>query len=1553
MFVNSKLELVEKEAGSEVEGSEGGILLEVDISANSVEELASEDKIAGSEDEVEVRTWEADSELISSETELLRATDSTAEEGETPRLDTKGAEVNWVLEAPSDEVMSRVDVDGTNARLEDDSKTTVRIVVVARLVVACVLEISSKELEGKVVDAGAWDDSVAAAVGGLSWIVDDISGLIEITELDKIDSVEKLDERKGSVLDMTGAVVAWLLDISMIVDDDSAGVFCEVEIKVLEGSEVDGDDSERTWVDVGIAEGLSFKKLLEGSEGADDVSEIGWLEVETADDRFLFKELLEGSKVDENDDPEITSVKVGIADEEISLKKLLDGCNVDDGDSKMAWLVAGTLDEGFSFRKLLDAWTSVLDAWTVVADENIWLEPSKADEDTSPGEIVDANDCVLDIWAGADDGTSLELPRADDEIPGRELTDTEIGVLNDSAAEESTELSTMDEETSAWRLVEVNSVLDSCGAVEDNNWLGLSTNEEAVGSTREVGVVVIDSSEITKDEENEAGGVKEKPGPSVTIDRDTNAEVLVGIIDELNTSVMPSNVDVTSDTLDELGTDEEAIAKVLDRPSDKISDELTRISEVLSDVGKLVAPSNTLDERIWEGSNDCIDVAASCEETIVRLVGASLVELDASGANVEDAGASRLEETIIELLATPEVRLVKSIKVVEIGTSGIDVLSITGELEVEEIAPDSDRLSEMAEEAGEAGEEKILDGAALDCGTDSSDADRDFVVEIVSDGAREVWSCCELVAEKLTMPLPGGMPLSSELMAAADDKVELVKELPSTIVEMSELAERPKEDVAGKPSERLSDANEDDIGLSVEVSVELSELTGLEERAALDIPDDSRDSPDELIVRGAEFKLLVIEAERPMLSDATNDDEATSADVLEAAALIGRLDITGSALEAPEALGSTLKLSDSSMLADTDSDNSSDTVADAVTIDAELLPKSVLSGAEVISEELRVVSALEPGIERLRDSIPDDGAKLEDGMPTGVLLNETDDSRAVLNPEEEPMIVTDVSLETVVGSTKLEVVAPGPEENGTERILDDGIVRMLDGSPVKVEAALEKALVVDCSVEIVLLSLPEGPALAIVEDSKLTLFSGELDEAEDTVSSEETLADADTPFETALDSDTGVDDNAFDGTGTVLMSISEVSGAVPLVTMGDEKGEVSGARLPTLLVSAAVWTDASEELLCAWLAAVVGREATVDSGWTEVSMAPDVRDDWNISLSVVDGNAEVIVLLNSLSINVDKSGLLLANSAEEEAARLGLVVKTMGSEVDDSKPPVIKEVPVTRLLPGGIPLPSALDSSVDEVTGLSEDENAVRILDSPGTWEEITRVLDASVENGAPLLPKKLDERPTLTELTLDDDGCSKELTIVSDGDAWKEVIEAAEERGIMSLVLIDDDSKAETSGPDEVAAISGLLVIEDSIEDWEPSIELDGAARRVLDAGPTITSELAEEETASILERFDWVTTDDSPAPGIEVEIPSETLNTADDDGLGAIEIVPRLLLKVNVAEGSAAVLSTLDRIDGGVLETKGFEEVSIGTDADETPLLLCDSTGRVEDWPSLVWAV
>jgi hypothetical protein len=72
----------------------------------------------------------------------------------------------------------------------------------------------------------------------------------------------------------------------------------------------------------------------------------------------------------------------------------------------------------------------------------------------------------------------------------------------------------------------------------------------------------------------ETGGLKENPGPSLIIDGDGNAEVRVGIIDELNESVTPLNVDVVSCTVDELSTDEEGASKVLDRLSERMSDEL-------------------------------------------------------------------------------------------------------------------------------------------------------------------------------------------------------------------------------------------------------------------------------------------------------------------------------------------------------------------------------------------------------------------------------------------------------------------------------------------------------------------------------------------------------------------------------------------------------------------------------------------------------------------------------------------------------------------------------------------------------------------------------------------------------------------------------------------------------------------------------------------------------------------------------------------------------------------------------------------------------------------
>jgi hypothetical protein len=214
--------------------------------------------------------------------------------------------------------------------------------------------------------------------------------------------------------------------------------------------------------------------------------------------------------------------------------------------------------------------------------------------------------------------------------------------------------------------------------------------------------------------------------------------------------------------------------------------------------------------------------------------------------------------------------------------------------------------------------------------------------------------------------------------------------------------------------------------------------------------------------------------------------------------------------------------------------------------------------------------------------------------------------------------------------------------------------------------------------------------------------------------------------------------------------------------------------------------------------AVIEGEFMADSDWAEVSIAPD---DCNTSLSVIDGSAEVTVLLNSLSVDIDKGGLPLISSVDDGAARLGLVVNTKLSEVKDWKPLVMKEVPDTRLLPGGKPLPSVLDSSVDEITELSEDENTVRRVDCADTSEEMTDVLKPGVEKGAPLLSRRLVGRLEAPEMMFDDSGCSKELTIVSDGDAWKEVIAAAEDESdtsIDDITLVEDsDNSKEVVGSD------------------------------------------------------------------------------------------------------------------------------------------------------------
>jgi hypothetical protein len=51
------------------------------------------------------------------------------------------------------------------------------------------------------------------------------------------------------------------------------------------------------------------------------------------------------------------------------------------------------------------------------------------------------------------------------------------------------------------------------------------------------------------------------------------------------------------------------------------------MSGVLSGAGELVTPSKALEDRAREGSNDCVEVVASCDKTLVRLMGDSLVVL--------------------------------------------------------------------------------------------------------------------------------------------------------------------------------------------------------------------------------------------------------------------------------------------------------------------------------------------------------------------------------------------------------------------------------------------------------------------------------------------------------------------------------------------------------------------------------------------------------------------------------------------------------------------------------------------------------------------------------------------------------------------------------------------------------------------------------------------------------------------------------------------------------------------------------------------------------------
>jgi hypothetical protein len=154
-FVDSKLELVEEEAIFGVEGSDGRTLVEVEISVNSgggsrleMTELVSEDKVADSEREFVVRTGEADSELRSSKTGLL-----------------------------------------------EDSRITVTIVVVARLVVLA-------DTESRVLNGSAADEKTE-----LSTTDEEISAgmLLEVNNC-ALDSCDAGDDGNWLGLSMTDVV---------------------------------------------------------------------------------------------------------------------------------------------------------------------------------------------------------------------------------------------------------------------------------------------------------------------------------------------------------------------------------------------------------------------------------------------------------------------------------------------------------------------------------------------------------------------------------------------------------------------------------------------------------------------------------------------------------------------------------------------------------------------------------------------------------------------------------------------------------------------------------------------------------------------------------------------------------------------------------------------------------------------------------------------------------------------------------------------------------------------------------------------------------------------------------------------------------------------------------------------------------------------------------------------------------------------------------------------------------------------------------------------------